>query len=56
MSKKEMGPNLPQAALALSTPANQRSFAWDWGFHTVRGGIDLGEVDFPPRVVGVVDI
>ena len=22
-------------------------------FHTVRGGVDLGEIHFPPRVVGV---
>ena len=27
-----------------------------WGFHTLRGGTDLGDLRFRPRVVGVVDI
>ena len=27
-----------------------------WGFHTVRGGFDPGELRFRPRVVGVVEI
>ena len=27
-----------------------------WGFHTLRGGIDPGNLRFRPRVVGVVEI
>ena len=27
-----------------------------WGFHTLRGGIDPGDLRSHPRVVGVVDI
>ena len=29
---------------------------WGWGFHTLRGGIDPGDLHFRPRVVGVVDV
>ena len=29
---------------------------WGWGFHTLRGGIDPGDLRFRPRVVGVVEI
>ena len=28
----------------------------DWGFHTVRGGINPGDARFLRRVVGVVEI
>ena len=24
---------------------------WDWGFHTVQGGIDTGDLRFRPRIV-----
>ena len=27
-----------------------------WGFHTLRGGIDPGDLRLRPRVVGVVEI
>ena len=27
-----------------------------WGFHTLRGGIEPGDVYFSPRAVGVVEI
>ena len=27
----------------------------DWGFHTLRGGIDPGDIHFRPWVVRVVD-
>ena len=27
-----------------------------WGFHTLRGGIDPGDLRFCPRVVGVVEV
>ena len=29
---------------------------WDWDFHTVRGGVDLGKLGVCPRGVGVVEI
>ena len=29
---------------------------WGWGFQTLRGGIDQGDLRFLPRVVGVVEI
>ena len=29
---------------------------WDWGFHTVGGGVDPGELNFRPRGIGIVDI
>ena len=28
---------------------------WGWGFHTLRGGIDLEDLCFCPRVIAVVD-
>ena len=28
----------------------------DWGFHTVRGGVDPTELDFLPRFVKVLDV
>ena len=29
---------------------------WVWGFHTLRGGIDPGDLRFRPRVAGIVEI
>ena len=29
---------------------------WGWGFHTLRGGIDPGNLRFRPQVVEVVEI
>ena len=29
---------------------------WPWGFHTLRGGIDTGDLRFRPRALGVVEI
>ena len=29
---------------------------WGWGFHTLRGGIDPGNLRFRPRVIGAVEI
>ena len=53
-----VGPYRPRVELALSytTPANQRSAGrWVWGlFHTVRGGINPGDIRVRSRVVGVV--
>ena len=28
---------------------------WGWGFHTLRGGIDQGDLRFRPRFAGVVE-
>ena len=46
-----MGPYPPRVALAQHVPD-----PWDWGFHTVRGGVDPIKLGFCPRGVGVVDI
>ena len=45
-------------ALASLAPAYQQSPStlWGWGFHTLRGGIDPGDLRFLPRLVGVVDL
>ena len=29
---------------------------WGWGFNTLRGGIDQGDLRFSPRVDGVVEM
>ena len=29
---------------------------WDWGFHTVRGGIDRGDLRFRPWSLGVGEV
>ena len=48
---------LSSPGFARSTRPSQSAIGpWDWGFHTVRGGVDPGELDFRPRGVGVVDI
>ena len=39
---------LYRVVLALPTPG--------WGFHAVRGGVDLGRHRFRPQLVGVVDV
>ena len=41
ISDTEMGPYPPRVTLALQTP--------NWGFHTVRDGIDSGDHRFRPR-------
>ena len=40
-------------AMSLSQSATSQL---GWGFHTLRGGINPGDLRFRPRVVGVVDI
>ena len=50
-----MGPYPPRVALALRTPANQRSASWV-EFHTGRGGIDPGNHRFRPWFVGDLDV
>ena len=36
-------------------PAKADISDWGWDFHTLRGGIDPGDVQFRPQVAGVVD-
>ena len=45
-----------RGALAPLEQANPKSAPWYWGFHTLLGGIDLEDVRFRPRFVGVVDV
>ena len=52
-----MGPYLPQLELAQRTsPSQSENGRWDWRFHTVRGGIDPGDIRVRLRVVGVADV
>ena len=52
-----MGPYPPRVALALFLSPRQSAIGrWDWGFHTVRGGVNPGDHRFRPGVVGVVDV
>ena len=45
-----MGLYPPRAALDIRTPGwGLASSQCDWGFHTVRGGIDPGNHRFGPR-------
>ena len=42
---------------ARSTRPSQLTIApWGWGFHTVRGGVAPGKLNFLSRDVGVVEI
>ena len=38
------------------SPRQSAITQWGWSFHTVRGGIDSGDLLFRPRVVGGVKI
>ena len=67
-----MGQSSPGAAglggsngdVALASPGCARSTRpsesaigpWDWGFHTMRDGVDPGELNFYPRGAEVVGI
>ena len=45
------------APRAGSMSPNQSEITqWGWGFHTLRGGIDPGDLRFRPQVVGVVEM
>ena len=52
LSHPGMGPCPPRPGVAsnwlLRTP--------DWGFHTVRGGVDPGNHHFRPQFVRAVDV
>ena len=52
---KRRGPILP-GLCSFYAPSQSAIGKWDWGFHTVRGGVGPEELDFRPRVVGVVEI
>ena len=44
------------AACWLHEPHPSATSQLGWGFHTLRGGIDPGDLRFRPRVVGVAFI
>ena len=50
----------PEGQLSLRAGSMSSSpsaiIQWGWGFRTLRGGIDPGELPRRPRVVGVVEI
>ena len=37
------------------SPSQSAITQWGWGFHTLRGGIDQGDLRFRPRFAGVVE-
>ena len=48
-----MEPHPPQDAMVLYANTGQSAIGWRcWGFHTVRGGINPGELRFRTRVCG----
>ena len=49
--ERELSPRA--GSMTLSQLATSQ---WRWGFHTLRGGIDAGDLRFSPQVVGVVEI
>ena len=57
MFEPGMGPNPPRVRRDWGGCLSQSAIGpWDWGVHTVRGGVDPGQLDFRLRGVGVVDI
>ena len=44
------------AALSSRNLSQSAIGQWDWGFHTLRDGIILGDMPLRARVVGVVEI
>ena len=50
----------PEGQLSLRagfmSPCQSAISKCGWGFHTARGGIDPGDLCFPPGVVGVVEV
>ena len=49
-----MAPNAFFAALSYRNLSQSAIGQWDWGFHTLRGDTDAGDLRLLPRVVGVV--
>ena len=37
-------------------PSQSAITQWGWSFHTLWGGIDPGDLRFPPRIAGFVDV
>ena len=37
------------------SPSQSAITQWGWGFHTLRGGIDPGDLRLRPRLVGFVE-
>ena len=57
MSKPGLGPNPLRVRRAWgSCPSQSAIGPWDWSFHIVRGGADLGELDFHRQGVRGVEI
>ena len=57
VSDAGMGTYPPRSALAVCTIPSQSAIGqWDWSFHIVRGGFDLGDHCFRPQVVGFVEL
>ena len=57
ISELGMGPYRPWVVLTLvSSPSQAAIGRLGWYFHSVRGGIDLGEYNCRPQTVGVVDM
>ena len=56
MSDPGMGPLSSPSAANFKIPSQSAIGRWRWGFHTMRGGIDLGDHRFRPRFVGVVEV
>ena len=54
-SNRDVATSSPGCARS-SSPSPSVIGPWYWGFHTVWGGVDPGELDFRPRVVGGVEI
>ena len=46
----------PSPRAGSMRPSRSAITQWGWGFHTLRGGIDPGDLRFRPRVVGVVEV
>ena len=38
------------------SPSQSATSQWGWGTHTVKGGIDPGDLRFRHRVVGVAEM
>ena len=47
---------LPGVRWLSTIPSQSAITQWGWGFHTLRGGIDPGNLRFRPRVVGDLDV
>ena len=53
MSKRSLGLQTFRVALApCKRPSQSAISKWEWGFHTVRGGVYQKDLRFRPRGVG----